>query len=130
MLQPTCADNEQWFREYWQAMFKCSSDTECQAWQSLNQAPEAIQWVWGMTSRVYDGVYVYARAMHQAINETCPDAFKKSANQSAIINNCLDGQKMLKYLKVELNDRYSVRCVLIVKQQALIRTDALRPRLK
>ena len=100
-LQLMCADSDQWFREFWEATFKCGSTgaISCDRWNSLNETTN-VDWWWGMNSRVYDGVHVYAHAIHRAIADHCPQAFIKSPQQSSIIKQCLNGELVLAYLKV------------------------------
>jgi len=98
--QVACTEDDVWFREYWRYLFDCSSDDECQSKQSLNQSTTPIDWNWGISSRNYDGVYVYAHAIHNAIAEKCPNAFLESTRQSEILASCLNGSTVLQYLKV------------------------------
>jgi hypothetical protein len=59
-----------------------------------------MEMTWPEICRIYDGTYVYANAIHRTIAENCPEAFGKSPEQPTQLTDCLNGLRMLKYLKV------------------------------
>jgi hypothetical protein len=102
LLQVDGEVNDEWFRELWISQFPClrNANTNCSIPQSLNQSNVGLDWSWPAVSRIYDGVYVFAHAVHNAIVDTCPDAFFESPHKSAMLKKCLNGRKVLKYMKV------------------------------
>jgi hypothetical protein len=93
--------NDEWFGELWRNQFPCTAvaNSTCSP-QSLGDSQIQLQWQWPRICRVYDGVYVYATAMHKTIVNHCPEMFRKQPQQSTALKKCLNGVHMLSYLKV------------------------------
>ena len=98
--EPGEVDGE-WITELWSAMFNCSGigNVGCMSGKTLNQSTTPVDWWMPETSRNYDGVYVFAHALHNAIADNCPDVFLKSPDQSPRLKQCMANVDLLRYLK-------------------------------
>jgi len=119
--------NDEWFAELWRYQFPCNGNSTCGSRQSLNQSQVPFTWSWPSISRTYDGVFVYATALHNAISDICPEAFNKSPRQATILKRCLRGDIVLNYLKVRCSKN---RCMawhnLFVDMITLIQLEATK----
>lgn len=96
--------NDEWFGELWRNQLPCVSEANstCSP-RSLNESQVDLDWRWPKLCRVYDGVYVFATAMHKAVVDNCPEVFSKPHQQLLILKDCLNGVRMLSYLKVRVS---------------------------
>ena len=107
------ADDDVWFVELWENVFNCSfdddgtttSNTSCADSSPASSTTMTMtlgsmkvfddDWEVPHTSRIYDGTYVYAHALHALIAERCPSAFV----DRRLLNGCFAGPDLLRQLK-------------------------------
>lgn len=106
-LTPWTDPDDFWLSSLWESTFNCQLLlTNATNLPTCNFTSDGLldklqaTWSWSLPVRTYDGVDVYARAVDQLIRDECPEAF---ANKS-LLSRCIDGSKLLQYLKNSTTD--------------------------
>ena len=96
---PWLEPDDSWLPALWQYYFSCPSPVSaksCNMSVPIDLAlTEIFSWNWQLVSRTFDGVYVYANALHTLIERECPQGF----HVKSILKDCITGPKLLFYLK-------------------------------
>ena len=92
-----------WVAPAWEVYLECSwTNSSMQSCHnvSLHDVRANLEIKMTTSYRLYDGVYVFAHALHQLVQDQCPEVFQRQAN----ITDCVDGERLLPYVR---NVRFS-----------------------
>ncbi len=99
---PSTDPQNPWIFELWEHIYDCSWDTQhpykqgCGNFDNTSYPYDEFL-TKTISHRLIDAVYVYAKALHQLIQENCEDRFSQVDN--AILKNCINGKRLLHYMK-------------------------------
>lgn len=106
-LSPWNVPSNPWIWQAWSDQFSCSWDTPvpdgevaCDEFEH-NSDWAAFEKTEVKACKIYEGVQVYALALHALITDRCPDAFQ----DQTLVDDCIDGADLLDHIrKVEVGN--------------------------
>ena len=89
--------NNPWMKEYWAWLYNCQWNVSTGPFSCSEYANRTLTYepMIQFTTKYHDGINVFAQALHDLINDTCPLAFE----DKVLLRSCIDGETLLAYMK-------------------------------
>ncbi len=95
-LVPDNSSGNPWMLDLWTKYYNCEwNEAAAVSCEDYRFVPKVEQEVTTWASKQYDGVWVFAHALHALILDRCPRAFQ----DPSVLRTCIEGKVLLSFMK-------------------------------